>query len=118
MGTISGFYHDFWTTQMKTDNASLDNIKSRLKFMKERCARLEKTVINTQNQLLKASKGSFTSKENNLDGPISFDQLLENNNDDMLPALTRGSLMRQMSDFSSPVPVSRRKLERRKTTYQ
>jgi len=42
---LTGWYHDLWLTQMKTDKNRITQLESQLKFMKARCARLEGRVL-------------------------------------------------------------------------
>jgi len=42
---LTGWYHDLWLTQMKTDTNRITQLESKLKFMEARCARLESRLL-------------------------------------------------------------------------
>jgi len=42
---LTGWYHDLWLTQMKTDKNRITQLESKLKFMEARCARLENRLL-------------------------------------------------------------------------
>jgi len=45
---LTGWYHDLWLTQMKTDTNRITQLESKLKFMEDRCARLESRLLEVK----------------------------------------------------------------------